>query len=332
MNPQTQSFISALEFGKIQVHENMAVFPVFSPADGSPEYMSLKEALAGGKLVITEVSEGGQVPNLKVSNKADIPVLLLDGEELAGAKQNRVLNTTILVKPNTELVIPVSCTEHGRWSYASRKFSDSGVMMAAKMRAMKAVDLNMNLDSRREFSSDQGAVWDGIAEMSQKLNVVSRTGAMNDAFEQKKADLSRYIKAFVCDPRQKGMVVFIGGRAIGLDFLSRESVFGSLFPKLVKSYAMEALIAVLENTVKPASGEPDAEKARSFLAEAAYCEEKSYDSVGMGVDFRYTGKEIVGSALCVDVAIVHMVFFRAEESEIAGRMAGVGRRRGFRTN
>ena len=332
MNPQTQSFISALEFGKVQIHENMAVFPVFSSVDGSPEFMSLKDALAGGKFVITEVSEGGQVPNLKVSNKADISVLLLDGEELAGAKQNRVLNTTILVKPNLELVIPVSCTEHGRWSYASRNFFDSGVMMAQKLRMKKAMDINMNLASDKEFRSDQGAVWDGIAEMSQKLKVDSRTGAMKDAFEQKEADLNRYIKVFVCDPRQKGIIVFIGGKAVGLDFLSRESVFASLFPKLVKSYAMEAVIAVLENAKRPANGAPEAEKARSFLAEAADCEEKSYDSVGTGVDLRYTGHEIVGSALCVDGVIVHMAFFRAEEAEIAGRMAGMGRRRGFRTS
>ena len=40
-------------------------------------------------------SHGGSVPELKVINKAEIPILLLDGEELVGAKQNRVLNTTM---------------------------------------------------------------------------------------------------------------------------------------------------------------------------------------------------------------------------------------------
>ena len=32
----------------------------------------------------------GSVPELEVINKANVPVLLLDGERTAGAKQNRV--------------------------------------------------------------------------------------------------------------------------------------------------------------------------------------------------------------------------------------------------
>ena len=58
-------------------------------------YLTLKEALEKRLLVIKEVSAQASVPELKVINNADLPVLLLDGEELAGAKQNRVLNTTM---------------------------------------------------------------------------------------------------------------------------------------------------------------------------------------------------------------------------------------------
>ena len=50
----------------------------------------------------------------------------------------------------------------------------------------------------------------------------------------------------------------------------------------------------------------------------------------MGSDFRYVGKKIIGSALAVEGHVVHMAFFRAGEAEIAGNMAGVSRRRGFR--
>ena len=51
--------------------------------------------------------------------------MLFDGEELKGAKQNRILNTTILIAAGSSLDVPVSCTEQGRWSYASREFDES---------------------------------------------------------------------------------------------------------------------------------------------------------------------------------------------------------------
>jgi len=54
-------------------------------------YLTLKEALEKRLLVIKEVSVEASMPELKVINNADVQVLLLDGEELACAKQNRVL-------------------------------------------------------------------------------------------------------------------------------------------------------------------------------------------------------------------------------------------------
>ena len=139
MDPIVSNFLSKLEFGEVhpvrngtcnpaadqrsiisngvKVFNNMAVIPLFTSINESPQYLTLKEALEKRLLTITEVSQSGSVPELKVVNKAEIPVLLLDGEELAGAKQNRVLNTTILLKENSETIIPVSCTEQGRWAY-----------------------------------------------------------------------------------------------------------------------------------------------------------------------------------------------------------------------
>ena len=71
----------------------------------------MDEALAQRALVITEIAESGRVPELKVVNNSRHNILLLDGEELIGAKQNRVLNVTILLAPNSETLIPVSCIE-----------------------------------------------------------------------------------------------------------------------------------------------------------------------------------------------------------------------------
>ena len=95
---------------------NMAVAPLVRNAEAAegPEYLILREAFEAGFLQVSEVSESGSVPELVVRNTGKLPILILDGEELAGAKQNRVVNTSILVPPEAKIVVPVSCTESGR--------------------------------------------------------------------------------------------------------------------------------------------------------------------------------------------------------------------------
>ena len=94
------------------------------------------------------------MPELKVINRLAQSVLLLDGEELLGAKQNRVLNTTILLKESSETVVPVSCTEHGRWAYASAAFSSSDVIMAHKVRMRKSSSVSRSLEAGAHYQSD----------------------------------------------------------------------------------------------------------------------------------------------------------------------------------
>ena len=126
MESVVQNRLQSLQFGEAQTYKNITILPLIAPADGTFQYRTLGEALATWDIAITEVSAAGSVPDLMVVNRANKSVLLIDGEELAGAKQNRVLNTSILIKEVSETKIPVSCTEQGRWSYASQAFSESG--------------------------------------------------------------------------------------------------------------------------------------------------------------------------------------------------------------
>jgi len=325
MDESVRSSLLGLKLASPQEFKNMAVFPLLSTVDGGPDYLTLKEALEKALLTVTEVSAGGSVPELKVANAADLAVLLLDGEELAGAKQNRVLNTSILLKEKSELVIPVSCTERGRWSYVSNAFHDSDTVMSPKLRGEKAKTVAVSLSATGEFRADQGKVWDGIKEMEHKTQVISRTGAMKAVYEAKTQDLNEYLKAFSRVPEQKGVLVYLNGQPVGFDFLSRERAFEILFPKLVKSYAMEAIL-----DQKQAAEQPGQQNPQDFLNEAAACGEKKYPSVGQGSDYRYEGTSIVGSALTVDGHVIHMAFFRVTESDLAGDMAATRQRRRFR--
>jgi len=132
------------------------------------------------------------VPELKVINKAKVSVLLLDGEELVGAKQNRVVNTTILLKKESETVIPVSCTEQGRWSYVSEEFADSGTVLSPRMRMVKTASVNVSLNASQRYESDQMAVWDQIEDLSERAQTRSATGAMRHVYESRAKDLEKY--------------------------------------------------------------------------------------------------------------------------------------------
>jgi hypothetical protein len=326
MDKDIKKYLSSFEFGEVQHFKNMSVLPILSPLDDSPEYLVLKQALEQHVLVISEVSHEGRVPELKVINKGEVPVLLLDGEELAGAKQNRVLNTTLLLEKKSETIIPVTCTEQRRWSYTSRDFSESGTVMIPKMRKMKSQTVSDSLHESREYHADQGTVWTSIDEMSQRAEVHSRTAAMSDVYEAKTKELDEYLGVFLCIPQQKGLLTFMDEEVVGFDFLSLDSAYALLHPKLVKSYAMEALLQKAPKTEKP-----DKEKAKDFLKEASKTKEKKYQSVGKGWDHRFEGKKLVGSALKVDKKVIHMAFFGITESEKAGNIAGFRRRREFRT-
>ena len=327
MEKLVTDYLSSIELGELQQYKNMAVFPLFTSFNHGPEYLTLKEALALRVLNITEVSEGGSVPQLKAINAGDLPILLLDGEELAGAKQNRVLNTTILLKEHSETVIPVSCTEQGRWSYKSSSFEDSDVIMAQTLRYKNIQSVAFNLKTSHEFRGDQGEVWDHVEGMQNDAGVRSSTNAMKDVYESRQDDLDGYLKAFPHLPNQRGILVFINGKATGLDMISRESACAHLNPKLVKSYAMDAY---LEAGGKERKYEVSRDKAMAFLKKTIDCKEEHYPSIGHGTDYRFEGQSVVGSALLYRDTVIHTAFFRATESERTERMAGYKRRRGHR--
>ena len=132
-------------------HESLAVFPLFSEPTGNVEYRLSDEALADESILVEEISEGGSVPDLLVENKGDVRVLFLEGEELVGAKQNRILNTSILVAAHSKIKIPVSCVEQGRWGYKSRYFVSSGSHAPSRLRRAKHGPLKTSSRTKKKL-------------------------------------------------------------------------------------------------------------------------------------------------------------------------------------
>lgn len=331
METVIRQYLEELVLGEVQRFHAMAVIPLFAPGNGGPAYLTLRDALERKLLVISEVSPGGNVPELMAKNNADVPVLLLDGEELAGAKQNRVLNTTILLKEKSETKIPVSCTEQGRWSYRTDHFYDSEVIMARKARARKYETVTETLRYSQSYRGNQGEVWDDICDMHREAGIDSETGAMKDVYEAKRATLEEYLGAFPVVPGQKGLLVMVNNTIAGLDIVSREEAYATIHPKFIKSYAIDAPFA--EETPGDAGTDRAklAQKGKRFLGDIMKCTEEKYPSIGHGWDHRLQGLSVVGSALVAFDTVIHMAFFKTAGGTKTGTMAGFSRRRGFRT-
>ncbi|MCS6923958.1 MAG: hypothetical protein NZM10_06215, partial [Fimbriimonadales bacterium] len=112
--------LNRLRIGEVQTYENLSIAPLLTDEIAEPHYLLMQDALTQGLLVLEEIGEAGSVNTIKATNKATMPVLLPDSEELVGAKQNRVLNVSILLAPMTTTLIPVTCVEQYRWGFRAR--------------------------------------------------------------------------------------------------------------------------------------------------------------------------------------------------------------------
>lgn len=321
----TKTF-NEITLGEAQTYRNLAVFPLLAGDDGGPEYMTLAAALKEGLLLVSEVSESGSVPEILITNKAPKPVLILDGEELRGAKQNRAANTTVLVPAGSEMKLNVSCTERGRWHYDSERFADSEVVMAHRVRRAKSASVSESFRMRHCARSDQGEVWDEIERLHETTRTMSPTRAMRDAFESHKATIEACLAAFTLVEGQHGFVFIANGAAMGLDFLSRGEAYGDVHKRLLGSYVMEMFSESGET-----NGAPDGTVARQFMERALSGAVETYPSSGLGEDVRIQGDRVCGSALVHEQACVHAALFamdapRQDEDE-GPRMHGFRQRR-----
>lgn len=309
MKESITTCLNNLEMGEMQVHENLVLIPLRNEKNtASLFYITMTQALEEGVLKITEINEGGSIPSLKAVNKGQKGVVILDGEEVTGAKQNRILNITVFIPPQSDVILPVSCTEQGRWSYISEKFQDSEIIMSPDLRRKKMDSVRQTLLDNESYAGNQRKIWEEIRHMSEKTGVESNTDAMKDIYTSRRENLEKYCHSFSPLPGQKGILILINGRVAGLDYLSRAEALEKVFKKLINSYAMEAL---LQKDRK--KEETKREQVEEFLKKARKTEEKTSQPPGQGDYHVFQGPDITGSALVVEDEVIHISFFESKD-------------------
>lgn len=303
-----KDYLQQAKIGRKQVHKNLAIFPLLSTYFLGLEYLLLDEALTEGVMEVAEVDHNGAVPELKVINKSPQMILILDGEELVGAKQNRIINTTILIQGNTTIVIPVSCVEQGRWSYDSPRFSSEKRMMSSGLRAMKSEQVHASLRVSSEYRSDQSAIWNEISEKASRRGARSPSMAMAEIYEKDRPSIQEYVSHFRLIDSQVGAIFMINGKVVGMDSLGKPETFTKVFKKLVESYALDAIDWFdQEKEHKNLKSE-----VTKFLKSSQTANVESRDSVGLGKDLRMESRKITGFALEFDDQVLHLCIFARE--------------------
>jgi len=296
-------FLQNVRIGQPQTYANMQVFPLNAPNGHPRAYQTLDQALASGEVKVLEMSAGGSVPTLSVENGGIMPVLLVMGEELVGAKQNRVLNTSILVPAHSTTPIPVSCVEQGRWAYSSRTFRSGATTSHSKLRKEQMLNVTQNLRSRNAYDADQAAVWREVGRKMSSHSSHSQTHALHDLYEQTQGDLQGYLNAFVTPVSAQGMLIVINGEVFGGDVFDHADTLQQLWGKLLQGYALDAL----ERREVPATQK--VQDAHLFLNAALQADTEVYQSVGLGEDVRLTGEIVTGSSLIWEETAIHTALF-----------------------
>jgi hypothetical protein len=307
--------------GSAQRFENLTIFPLIARSPADLPYDLLADALNGGRVRISEIGEG-TVPSLLATNDAERDVLVLDGEQLIGSKQNRMTNRSILLPARSATEIPVYCMEQGRWHFTS------GQMSAAPQHSPTKVRRRARETEARHAAAGvapdaavlregQGAVWHDVADTLSMMKAATPTSALNAAYEVNRNRVEEWLRAFPGLPDQVGLLAFVAEAPLGMDLLGAPRLYARLHERLLRGYVFDAL----EHLARGASatrlaGDP---AAQQYLDRVRTAQRDTAPTVGRGV-YRVLRGRVVGGELTDGDRIAHLSAFPSDPP-----VAGPGR-------
>src|SRR5208282_1806389 len=261
-------------------HGNLTIFPVVATiSHDTQEFLTLDEGLRSGDVVVSESGnvaplvrprhgyrptrynpgDGAEVNRLVLVNNSKHPLILLAGEIVTGGKQDRVIGKDRIVPAESDPIdLSVFCVEPGRWTGPTASFGGgvgSGGAIGAGM-AQPAVR------SKAMVDKDQEKVWAEVGKTKESLsyglsapaaNAVAGTSSyarvmQNGEVKQKvdavAAPMQQDYQSLIQQLRDRkavGVVVAVNGEIIWADIFASTDLLEKYWPKLVRSYAAEAV-------------------------------------------------------------------------------------------
>jgi hypothetical protein len=265
---------------------NLTIFPVFTDrSHDTREFLTLDEGLRSGEVVVSEagslqplfrgrvrpVPGGAQVNRLVLVNNSARPLILLAGEILTGGKQDRVVGKDRIVPPQSEPIdLAVFCVEPGRWVATKYDFSSFRTQMAqpsVRRSAMADQDQQKVWSEVRASAAAMGSSVGGPPAAREIQSTSSYAGVMgNEEVKQRVEAVAAPLEQSyhevlreLHDRNAVGVVVAVNEQIIWADLFASTALLEKYWPKLIRSYAAEAL------TRPTIPGHPDAKAAQAFL-------------------------------------------------------------------
>lgn len=229
------------------VHNNLAVFLIHGPDKlKDKNYLTLQEAMEK-KIVI--VHETGNVNELSIENVSpDQDVYIQSGDIVKGGRQDRTIAMDFICPPKSgQMPINAFCVENGRWH-------QRGIEPAAQFASSNDAIVGKDLKLAARKAANQQEVWQQVAENQKKLSASVGTPVAdlrsqsslqltleNKAVQDKSGDYLKALEPIVAGKDDVvGYAFAINGQVNSADIYANHALFSKLWPKLIKSSAVEA--------------------------------------------------------------------------------------------
>ena len=277
----------------------LAVFPLFAERtlfpSGTLNYLLSDEAQEAGTCTVREVSEAGVVGQLLVENTGERPVLFVEGEELCGAKQNRVMQTSVLIGAKSQVVVPVYCVEHGRWDNSPTSLKTGSHCPPSLRHLLKRGGTGI---SRR--GDGQAAVWRFIQARHRATGTCSPKENMTDTLRSHPEVVEGLRRNLRYPEGASGIAVAMNGKTVGLDLLDKSESLRKLWDRLV-------VLGLTLDALDVRDTEPSDSDISVRLYKVRKVRWQRVESVGLGETYRATeDDDSLAMALVVDGTLLHL--------------------------
>ena len=283
---------------------NITTFFLSSIEKNNNKYLSFSEAIAKNQVQISEVNKEGLLTKLSVSNKSSDNIIILNGELIIGTqiRQDRIVDSTVLIPGYATVLINTFCGEQYRWSpRLSNKISTSESLYFSSGRANNAADINTKL-------SKQCRIWSEISEKISDFNVKSFTNSVDQIYKKKKVNVEEIVNFFKIPSEAVGVALGINHQLVNIDIFSNNCMLQIYLPKIIRSIALDSFKKISKRSYLK---KKDVHRFLRQIHQANKQKRKVVEGT-LGEELQFNSESVAGSILYHKEQTVHFSAFVKE--------------------